>query len=48
MEVLVQSKRNPQAGGVTCGSCKKLAHGRVDGPIPDGKLQTFLRSGRGM
>ena len=42
-----QCKRNPQTGGVTCGSCKKLAHGRVDGPIPDGKLQTFLRSSRG-
>jgi hypothetical protein len=43
-----QCKRNPQAGGVTCGACKKLAHGRVDGPIPDGKLQVFLRSGRGL
>ena len=42
-----QCKRKPQAGEAICGNCKKLAHGRVDGPIPDGKLQIFLRSSRG-
>ena len=43
-----QCKRKPQAGDDICGNCKKLAHGRVDGPIPDGKLEAFLRSARRM
>ena len=43
-----QCSRYPKAGEVICGSCKKLAHGRVDGPIRDGKLQIFLRSSRGV
>ena len=38
-----QCKRKPQAGEVICGNCKKLAHGRVDGPIPAIKLANFLR-----
>ena len=37
-----QCKRKPQAGEAICGNCKKLAHGRVDGPIPDVKLQIFV------
>ena len=41
-----QCKRNPQAGGDICGSCKKLVHGRVDGPIPEIKLAHFLRLAR--
>ena len=39
-----QCGRNPRAGEVTCGHCKKLVHGRVDGPIPEIKLGVFLRA----
>ena len=39
-----QCKRKPRAGEVTCAMCKTPVHGRVDGPIPDNKLATFLRA----
>jgi len=38
-----QCRRKPKAGEVICGNCNKLAHGRVDGPIPEIKLAHFLR-----
>ena len=39
-----QCRRKPRGSGEICGSCTKLVHGRVDGPIPDAKLQAFLRA----
>ena len=39
-----QCKRKPRTGEVTCAMCKTPVHGRVDGPIPDNKLATFLRA----
>ena len=43
-----QCKRKPKLGEDICGACNKnLAHGRVDGPIPEVKLAVFLRAAGG-
>ena len=39
-----QCKKKPRNGEAICRTCKIPVHGRVDGPIPDIKLATFLRA----
>ena len=41
-----QCKRKPRTGEVTCAMCKTPVHGRVDGPIPENKLASFLRAAK--